>query len=1529
MTKYIHIACNIFTSFTDHSWRYVPDVPYRPAYVVRACCLAVAAMLLSPLHVTGQNGNYYNVDEHLSSSFVNQIYQDRTGFIWIATRNGLNRYDGYSFRVFKKGMPGCEGIASNVMNCITQSSGNIIYVGMSVGAQIYHNDRFHDINLLDMYGNIIKDYVTSIIECADHSILIGTSGNGIFRLPVPPASLLQKQDMKLNARRYEVPIYTKDRKGIVTRGEYLGKEGVRRLYQSADGTLWILTDKEGIIAINGKKTRRLFATGALKSYVMAICEDSRHNIYIATHGGGLYQMRSWQHEPEHVPGTENEQITALYMRSDGRVMLGLDGDGIEIYDPATKGIVRNPYYHKEFNLSRTKVHSIIEDRNGNMWFGMLQKGVFMQPRTSMRFGYMGYKQGSKNKIGDCCVTSVRHTSGGQLWIGTDKDGIYCTDNRQNVTAHITGGNIPTTILTMCESGGRMWGGSYMKGVGEIGAGHFTPIKTPVTPQLSVFSIAADNDGGLWIATMGQGLLRYAIKDGSIYQFKQDDGKAARDSLANVLSNGYIYDIAVSKDGRRVYVATTMGMCCYDIPHKSWTRVFGCNKILFGTTINCVSEVTPEDKAGGRKPAATGSNGLELWLGTDEGIYIYNMRTRRLEHITLSDGLSSESIAAIQPDRRGAVWVSTMHGLNRIDAVTKAVTNRYYAEDGLQGNEFSDRAATISPDGTLFFGGVCGVTFFKPSLPPSRPWHASILLTDLKVNGRSVTAGGKSGSYVITETTPMLSDRFDLDDTDNNIRLQFSTMTYEACEHITYRYSINNEEWIELPAGTNEISLSHLPAGSYDFCVMAEKDGQHSAVRHVQIRVHSPWYATTWAYALYLLALIGCIFYFLNLRRIRLREAMQQKMETMRRIHAEEMQEAKIRFFMNISHEIRTPMALIISPIMSLIQNDHDPQRLSLYHTIKRNADRILNLINQIMDLRKIEKEQMPMHLEPTEMIGFISEIYQLFDYQARAKSITFRFQHAMPRLMACIDRSNFDKILVNLLSNAFKFTPPGGSVTIVLEDEGDNMRIMVKDTGPGIPPEKMKYIFRRFYSDVSVEGKRLETGTGIGLDLTRQLVLLHHGSITAGRPEGGDNGKGCCFTLVIPRGEAAMREAEMTAAPSADTADTASSPATTAAAPKPTAEDATALTSGDTMQAETMQAETASAATGGEEAHSPTTDTSVNEEATATTGGLTTGEDTAHSHMSGTDTPATDGNISTTESGGPAAMPQGEPKPIEPHGKPRKRRQAAGGETKDSGGKPAGRKKTARQQIVIVEDDEEIREYLARELSAHYTVRTYCDGKEALAGILLDVPSLVVSDIMMPEMDGMTLCSRLKTNINTNHVPVILLTAKDTDEDRMQGIGIGADAYISKPFNLDILKQTILNLLASRNVMKLKFTGKEERTDEVEDVSILSADDKLMRRIMNVVNKNLANPDLTVDDIAREAGLSRVHLYRKMKELTNQSPHQFVSNIRVRQAARLLQSKRHKVSEIMYACGFPNATAFNNAFKAVYGVAPRDYMKKK
>ena len=424
------------------------------------------------------------------------------------------------------------------------------------------------------------------------------------------------------------------------------------------------------------------------------------------------------------------------------------------------------------------------------------------------------------------------------------------------------------------------------------------------------------------------------------------------------------------------------------------------------------------------------------------------------------------------------------------------------------------------------------------------------------------------------------------------------------------------------------------------------------------------------------------------------------------------------------------------------------------------------------------------------------------------------FNHDIDKLMLWIDRSNFDKVVVNLLSNAFKYTPAGGSITVNLTHDDKNMTMKVIDTGEGIPKEMLGKIFERFYQG-PISGNNRHLGTGIGLDLANSLVLLHHGDIKAANNE---KGGGATFTITIPLGSQHLSEEEMQQ--EMDTEDK---------------EDAIVNLLEETYQnPETIEVEE----------QLPTT-----------------------------------------------------------HG--------------------------CKPTVVVVEDDIEIQNYLVRELSASFKVTTYGNGQEALVGILKELPDVVVSDIMMPIMDGNTLCAKLKCNIRTNTIPVILLTAMSSDEEKLQGLETGADVYMAKPFNIDILKRTILNLIASQSKLRNKLKGNETQEAKVENVELKTADDKLMERVMKVVNNNMSNPDLNVEFIAREVGLSRVHFYRKMKTLTNQSPLSFIRNIRINQAARLFDAGHQNINDVMYAVGFNNTSSFSTAFKAVFGISPRDYIKDK
>ena len=1330
--------------------------------------VVLLTLLICVLPVDALTGRLFNTDNMLSSSFVGNVYQDNDGYIWVSTRNGLNRYDGYNFKVFKKGMPGSDGMSSNYINTVIQGKDRVLFVGNQRGVQAYYNDRFHNVTLLGTRGDTIISFVSCFGNLSDGSLLIGTSGNGVFKLEG-----IDK------ARTFE-PL-----KDI---------QGAKKIMEDSRKGLWVLTERDGVVAMRNGKKRRLLTDNIVKTTLMDICEDKMGRVYIATYDQGVWVKYSQKSDFVPVETTRGMHVSALYTCRNGNILLGLDGFGVAIMDPKTHQLTMNPFYSHEVDLRHAKVNSFEEDKSGNLWFGMLQKGVFMQPEKPVGFGYMGYKLGNRNEIGDCCVTSTLIDSRGLTWVGTDRDGTFVLDANHHLLRHIPE---PSTVISMAEDAdGNIWLGSYNRGLGYVNVANYsyTDVKIGNNERLNVFGIQIDRTGNIWLATMGTGLIRYNPKTKSTTNYKADM-EAAGNRKKNGLVNDYISQINLSADQSRLYVATTMGLCCLDIDKNSWTSAFGENALHYSVSIRSVAE----------------TDGNILWYGTDDGLYRRNMTTGNTLRIGVADGMPDSGIASFIRDKGKNLWVGTDHGLCQMDATTGRVVSCYYVDDGLLGNEFSDGAASLGRNGELLFGGVGGITWFNANDISMRKWNASVDITNITVNGKDISAGETSGFYTISEQTVMHSSHFDLDYGDNSFAIQLSTLTYDTPEHISYAYSINDDQWTILQPGQNEINFSHMPSGTYRFKVKAIKNNQESETKSFTVVVHSPWYRSTVAYLFY----IAIVFLIVRIYFQQRKRKEQDRMRMQEHKHMEELNEAKIKFFMNISHEIRTPMTLIVSPLMTLLKEDHDPQRVGVYTTMKRNAERILHLINQIMDLRKIEKGMMKMKMRETDVIGFVADICNMFDYQARAKSITFEFVHEDESLPLWIDLSNFDKVVVNLLSNAFKYTPTGGRIVVTVSHDDKDMTLSVCDNGEGIPKDKVDKIFERFYqSNTSTNDRHL--GTGIGLDLTNSLVLLHHGSIVA---KNNEKGGGSTFTVTIPLGNAHLRE--------------------------------------DEMMSETEMADNSNSIV------------NLLEESYE--------------------------------------------------------EQADIDETTDQAAQQRGK----RPWVVVVEDDLEIQQYLARELSSSFKVTTFGNGQEALGAILKEVPDIVVSDVMMPVMDGNTLCAKLKGNIMTNTLPVILLTAKSRDEDKLEGLETGADAYIVKPFNLDILKRTMLNLITLRNTMRNKMSGNESQEDKVDNLELQTADDKLMERVMKVVNSNMGNPELNVDFIAREVGLSRVHFYRKMKMLTNQSPHNFIRNIRIKQAARLFEAGHQNINDVMYAVGFSNTSTFSTAFKAVYGVSPRDYIKNK
>ncbi|MBM0142716.1 hybrid sensor histidine kinase/response regulator transcription factor [Segatella copri] len=1343
---------------------------------------------LFSIQAWAQSGKLFNTDNQLSSNFATQVFQDKSGFIWIATRNGLNTYDGYHITVIKKDMSNFLGLNSNYINSIAQDEKEHILLGTNNSLLEFTGSEFLKIPMLDSKGEELATYVKQVYPLKNKDVAVATSGYGI---------MLKKQD---------------EQKCHAMKGEVEKLKYILKLLEDKRGRLWIITEDGKLYRkeTNGKVTSHFAGTEGVGA--QDIQQDALGNIYLASKNQGVYLLRAGSNVFTRIRSIGNLPIENIYISRNNKLYIGCDGLGIYVYDPQTGFLQDNPLFSRLVNLAKSKITSIIEDNQGNIWVSMLQKGVFMQRNIQNDFNYMGFRLGNLNVIGENCVTSLSINQGNQVWVGTDKDGLYLFNiATRSVEGHFLN---QSTVLTLCkDQQGRTWVGTYTDGLGYMdAAGSFHPVDLGISKSVGIFDIKQDPQGNIWIATMGEGLFCLQ-KDGSRRNYKTKYG-ADNNLKINCLPNDYLVKMAFSKDGNRVYVATSVGLACLDRKRNSWVSTFkGINCLNKNSFSHCVF-VDSKD---------------HVWYGTEDGAFCFDFRKGiKPKLYTTANGLTDNCVASITEDYQGNIWLGTIKGLNKL-ALKSGTITKFYAESGLQSNEFSDASVCTTQDGkTILMGGSGGLNWFQADQVRQHPWQAKVVISGFILNNKMVTPGMKSGSYTITDNWSTLSRDFQLSHEDNTFTLQLSTLTYNDVEQISYVYSINGDAWRTVPAGQNELAFSHMAPGRYKYRIKAICNGYETPVKEFTITIHPAWYASIWAKLFYLLLLIAAIMLYLRHRK----HQMEDQLILQQHIHAEEMGEAKIKFFMNISHEIRTPLTLIITPLLSLIKEDKEPHRQGIYEIIRKNSERILHLINQMMDLRKIDKGQMVMRMCQTDMVAFINEEYELFRQQALAKNIDFEYQHDSEELPVWIDRNNFDKVIINILSNAFKFTPTAGHILLSLTHTDHHAYISIKDSGIGIPKDKLETIFQRFYQTPADPSDR-NVGTGIGLDLTRSLVELHYGSISARNNEGEKGSKfehGSEFIIRIPLGKDHLKPEELI--------------------DEEKVKEEQNLELAEVKQLEQEVKETENA----EKAESAAVTTDMQSKLPASARGN-------------------------------------------------------------------------KAEIVIVEDEEDIQDYLKAQLASDFKIRTYPNGKVALNEILKNKPDLIISDVMMPEMDGTTLCTKLKTNINTNDVPIILLTAKSREEDQLEGLQTGADAYILKPFNMDILRRTIINLLTMRRTLKNKFTGKESQEEKVEQRKIQTPDDALMQRVMEVINENIGDSDLSVDMIAQKVGISRVHLHRKMKELTNQTPHSFIRNIRLQQAAKLLKDGKQSITDVMYICGFSNSASFSTMFKNLYGCSPREYMQ--
>jgi signal transduction histidine kinase/ligand-binding sensor domain-containing protein/DNA-binding response OmpR family regulator len=993
-----------------------------------------------------------------------------------------------------------------------------------------------------------------------------------------------------------------------------------------------------------------------------------------------------------------------------------------------------------FSLRSAYINDIMEDKDHNLWICCNKKGLYLINQRKAAFHSWSFS--SQNYVIGSGVSSIASGDNGQTWCIVQNSGVFCFDKSGKIIAHPASPAGASIIYR--DKKGQFW----------LGTGNtlfaYNPSTGASIPKLKfvgqgIYCMTDDGNGKLYLSVYSKGLYIYDIASGSVKVIAMD-----HQISRGYLCNDWVRSLCFGNDGL-LWIGTSNGVACMNTSTFNF-RTYGWNSILREVQTNYICQ---------------GNNG-NIIIGTDEGLYQFSTTKRALLRFPGSSSLRDKQICGIVRDSKGDLWVSTTMGIWQYDKSIRQFIG-HVSGNGLTQKEYSLCTVIHTPDDMIGFGTSDGITTFYPSeVKANSMMMGDVYLTNFILDGKPIS---------------VMHDLFEIPYTENSFSMEFSLLDYMNTDNISFEYRLNGSNWIATNEGSNSISFNKLKPGKYVIQVRAVNNGIYSkGVRKITVIVSDPWFATPLAYLVYALIATAIVLFFI-------------RMYVKRR--KQELEEAKMRFLINATHDIRSPLTLIMGPLHKLKSKITDQESRVDIDIIDRNARRLLLLVNQILDERKIDKDQMRLHCQETDLVEYIQTICALYSYNAGERNITFSFTHEDDKLMAWIDRINFDKVVNNLLSNAFKYTFDGGVITVMLSHNDKNATIQVVDTGIGFKDEKPERLFERFYQGENTDKLHIE-GTGIGLNLSRALVQMHGGKIKASNRNDGE--KGACITVTLPLGNAHLKPEEIM-----------------------------------------------------EDEEQPT------DEAVATV-----------------------------------------------------------------------KKQSSKNiRIMIVDDDKEIGQYIKNELDKWYRFDCFTNGKEALETLLNGKYDLVISDVMMPVMDGITLLKKIKSNINISHIPVILLTSKADISDRLEGLKKGADAYLAKPFNMEELHILIDNLVDNLRRLRGKFSGIQEQEGKVEDVEVKGNDDALMERIMKSINENLSDPDFNVEKLTEDVGISRAQLHRKMKEIAGISTGEFIRNLRLEQAARLIRENKINVTQVAYSVGFNNQTHFSTVFKKHFGLSPSEYAEKK
>jgi signal transduction histidine kinase/ligand-binding sensor domain-containing protein/DNA-binding response OmpR family regulator len=1351
-------------------------------------------LLWVPLTLFAQDYRFTHVNA-LSHNNVKCIFKDKAGFLWVGTQSGLNRFDGNSIKLFRNDPSDSTTLLDNSIENLFETPDGKIGVMTPSGTCLYdpEYERFtSDLSTLNSF-KVPPNALTDIIKDrqGNHWFIVKDEGllrynqkkNRSLLLKHNPAdtttiasnvvtSIVQHPDGSYWVAHYngtiEKVLVTESGHKVVYRDYFLYKQHLIKkkffkcqLFIDSDGDLWLYVNNDnfGVHFFDLKKNKtRHFGRNSSpfklsSDLVSKIVQDSQGLLWLATDHGGiniidkkLFSVRYLSNNPENKSSLAQNSITFLYKDNEGVIWVGTSKKGLSYYH---QNIIRFPLYNRysePVGLPYEDINRFVEDDKGNIWIGSNGGGLIYFNRQSGNFTSFKHDPRDPNSLSSDVIVSLCFDHEKMLWIGTFYGGLNRYDGKK-FTHYSHDPSDPTSL-----SGQSVW------------------------------EIFEDSDNDLWIGTL----------DGGLNLFDQKTGKFTRFQTGpHGITSPYVSALNGDAEGN-IWIGSTDGI---DVLNKS-AHTFE----HFPSIRNNPSSLLNDDI----QDIKMDSKG-RMWIATRGGLSVFNRKAKTFKTFTVKDGLPDNSVLTILEDDQGDLWLGTANGISH----AKVGSNlefpdldfiNYSEADGLQGMEFNEDAALRTSKNELIFGGANGFNIFKPDQLGHNVNKHTVIFLDFQLFNKSVKPGEDIDGEVLLSKSIVQSPDIILPASKNVFSIEFSTLNFFQPEKNIYKYKLEgfNKDWLFADNKSRKVTFTNLDAGDYTFYVMeSNNDGiwsDHPATLH--IKVLPPFWKSKFALALYiLLSVLGLL---LARKIIQQREEMkyaimQERQEALR-MH--ELDIMKIRFFTNVSHEFRTPISLILSPVEKLLKQNVGPEEQKKhFDLIQRNAKRLLNLVNQLLDFRKLEVHEIKFQPSEGDIVKFIRETVYSFSDLSEKKDVKLEFQTSIESFETVFDQDKLEKILFNLLSNAFKFTQSQGRVSVSIDlkeaPSGKLIVISVSDTGIGIPLEKQGRIFDRFFQN-DLPKSMVNQGSGIGLSITKEFVKIHGGEITVNsEPE-----KGSCFIVSLPVKEIQILSAE----PS--------------------------LTSVE---------------------RPVQTEEQMPEESLA------------------------------------------EAKPL----------------------------------VLLVEDNEDFRFYLKDNLNRIYNIMEAKSGEEAWKKAITNFPDLIVSDVMMPGMNGLELCQKVKSDWRVSHIPIILLTARTTDEQRIEGLESGADDYINKPFNFEILESRIRNLIQQREKMHKALS--QNASIKASELNITPLDEQFIKSAIEHVEKNISNAEYTVEDLCRDLGLSRSPFFRKMMALTGKSPLEFMRAIRMQQAAQLLEKSQLTVAEVAYQVGFNNPKYFAKYFKEIYHILPSAY----